>query len=198
MQPGVSGLAAPRERVVTIQASALESITTEVFGSAPNLETGGILLGHAATAADDFHVTVAGDPGPHALHVPRRFLRDSAHAQTLADQAWADHRAVWIGEWHTHPATGSMPSEIDLRSYLQHLKDPELQFTEFLSLILTNTTSGHAMAAWVITGTHLIAGSVRVTGGSRIGEQPDQPPPVRPLRDQRQADKRQDLRQRDE
>lgn len=203
MQSGVNGPAAPRERVVTIQASALETIATEVFGSDPDLETGGILLGHAATSSVDLHVTVAGDPGPQALHEPRRFLRDPAHAQTLADQAWEDHRAVWVGEWHTHPATGPVPSDVDVRSYLQHLKDPELQFPEFLSLIVANASSGPAVVAWVITDTHLIEASLSVTRDSRIGDPPDQPSPVRPLRDRRQPtarrrDERPDRKAHDE
>lgn len=203
MPSGMNCPAAQRGRVVTIQASALETITIEVFGSAPDLETGGILLGHAATSSVDLHVTVAGDPGPQALHEPRRFLRDPAHAQTLADEAWADHRAMWIGEWHTHPVTGPMPSDIDLRSYLQHLKDPELRFPEFLSLIVANASSGPALAAWVITDTHLIEASLSVTGDSRIGDQPGQPSPVRPLRDWRppaqgRRDERADRRVNDE
>lgn len=176
----MSGRAAPRERVVTVQASALETITTEVFGSAPDLETGGILLGHAPGDRADLHVTVAGDPGPNAVHEPRRFLRDPAHAQTLADRAWAEHQAVWIGEWHTHPAAGPMPSDIDLRSYLQHLEDPELQFTEFLSLIVASTDAGPAVAAWIVTSTHLIEASLSVTDVSLTGDQPDQPPPDEP------------------
>ena len=51
----MSRRATPRERVVTVQASALETITTEVFGSAPDLETGGILLGYAASDSADLH-----------------------------------------------------------------------------------------------------------------------------------------------
>ena len=159
----MSSRAAPRERVVTLQASALETITMEIFGSAPDLETGGILLGHAPGDRADLHVTVAGDPGPNAVHEPRRFLRDPAHAQKLADRAWADHQAVWIGEWHTHPAAGPKPSDIDLRSYLQHLEDPELQFTEFLSLIVASTDAGPTVAAWIVTSTYLIEASLSVS-----------------------------------
>ena len=51
----MSRRATPRERVVTVQASALETITTEVFGSAPDLETGGILWRRLGT---DVHATV--------------------------------------------------------------------------------------------------------------------------------------------
>lgn len=146
----------PSTRTVTIETAALDTIRAEVASSSPHLETGGILLGHPATDSAPLHVLVAGEPGPHAVHQPRRFSRDPVHAQALAERAFNDHGAVWIGEWHTHPATGLHPSDLDLFSYLSHLADPELEFMEFLSLIVAGTHGGPSVAAWVVTQTHLI------------------------------------------
>lgn len=146
----------PPVRTVTIEASALDTIRAEVISSSPHLETGGILLGHPATLETNLHITVAGEPGPHAIHEPRRFSRDPVHAQALADRTWAAHGAVWIGEWHTHPKTTLVPSVIDLRSYLTHLDDPDLEFEEFLSLIVAGTDVGPGVAAWIVTHAHLV------------------------------------------
>lgn len=166
----------PEVRTVTIAASAFEAIRTEVRTTRPDLETGGILLGHPATDGAALHVTVAGDPGPHALHEPRRFLRDPVHAQALAQWSWDDHRAVWVGEWHSHPAAGLLPSEIDLQSYLRHLADPELDFEEFLSLIVAGTDAGPAVAAWIINRTELIEAHMTVTGDDHAGEDEKETP----------------------
>lgn len=143
-------------RTVTIEAIALDTIRAEVISSSPHLETGGILLGHPAAAGTELRITIAGEPGPHAVHEPRRFSRDPVHAQAIADRAWAAHGAVWIGEWHTHPEAGLLPSDIDLGSYLTHLVDPDLGFEEFLSLIVAGTDTGPGVAAWIITTSHLI------------------------------------------
>ena len=156
-------------RTVTIEISALETIRAETIRRPDGLETGGILLGRVIKGAAHLHVTVAGDPGPQALHELQRFRRDLAHAQTLADHAWADHQAVWVGEWHTHPKAGPLPSHVDLQSYLGHLTDPELNFDEFLSIIVAGADAELTVAAWIITRTDLIQARLTVTG--------DVPPP---------------------
>ena len=72
-------------RTVTIAAPAFDAIRTEVTNSRADLETGGILLGHAATSSVDLHVTVAGDPGPQALHEPRRLMRALAETASITE-----------------------------------------------------------------------------------------------------------------
>ncbi|MFD9669961.1 Mov34/MPN/PAD-1 family protein [Rhodococcus sp. NPDC059968] len=74
------------------------------------------------------------------------------HAQTLANQAWKAERAQWIGEWHTHPGGQPVPSPFDMISYVRHLEDPELGFTQFLSLIVAFPGTGApTLGAWRIT-----------------------------------------------
>lgn len=162
-------------RTVTIEASALETIRAEVLSGNPHVETGGILLGHSATTAADVHIIVAGAPGPNAVHEPRRFSRDPIYAQALADHSWAAHGAVWIGEWHTHPRAGFLPSDIDLRSYLTHLGDPDLGFEEFLSLIVAGTDAVPRLAAWLITHTYLIEAQLEIA--ARHDDEDDLDPP---------------------
>jgi integrative and conjugative element protein (TIGR02256 family) len=141
-------------RVVTLSSAALSVISTEATASADGLETGGILLGH--DDGSTMHVTVAGDPGPDAVREKRRFLRDLAHAQTLADDAYERDASVWIGEWHTHPDGPPEPSDVDLTTYAKHLADGRLGFDRFLSVIVLPCPEHgweHVSAvAWVVAG----------------------------------------------
>jgi integrative and conjugative element protein (TIGR02256 family) len=153
---------APQLFTVEIHAEALATITEQVRIGGTVLETGGILLGH--NRHDCCAIRVAGEPGPNAVRHRRAFSRDRAHAEGLADAAWADHQATWVGEWHTHPEGLATPSDIDLASYLDHLNDPDLGFAYFISLIIAlqprrqqlaadqpNTASVPAvMTAWVV------------------------------------------------
>lgn len=79
----------------------------------------------------------AGDPGPRAKRESTTFLRDLDHARKLAETAWERSRATWIGEWHTHPKAGPLPSARDLVTYAQLLDNATLSFTVFVSIIVT-------------------------------------------------------------
>ena len=132
--PGQGGEPAPAGLNIEMSAEALATITEQVRVGGTVLETGGILLGH--NHSDGCTILVAGEPGPNAVRHRRAFSRDRAHAEGLANAAWAEHQATWVGEWHTHPEGLATPSEIDLASYLDHLNDPDLGFEYFISLIV--------------------------------------------------------------
>jgi integrative and conjugative element protein (TIGR02256 family) len=137
----------------TVRESAVNVIVQEVSAGNAGMETGGILLGRLASGG--YLVSFAGGPGPDAIHKRDFFLRDLSHAQSLATDAWNADGSQWIGDWHTHPQGPLMPSAADLRSYRQHLKDPELGFTSFLSVVVRSTTQGVALAAWAVTASDL-------------------------------------------
>lgn len=124
----------PELFTIEIHPEALATISEQVRSGGTDLETGGILLGH--NHHDHCTIHVAGAPGPNAVRHARAFSRDRAYAEKLADAAWSEHRAAWVGEWHTHPEGLTTPSEIDLASYLTHLNDPDLGFDYFISLII--------------------------------------------------------------
>lgn len=134
---------------IWIIPEALALIGEEAIRSRDGLETGGILLG-----TDDGQVIVirhAGGPGPKARRESHRFLRDLAHAQQLADRAWKEDQSQWIGDWHTHPSGDLNPSNYDLEAYARHLRDPELSFKRFLTVIVGLTRTGEITAvAWII------------------------------------------------
>jgi integrative and conjugative element protein (TIGR02256 family) len=99
-------------------------------------ETGGILLGRGPDAENVITVERAGDPGSGAERRPDYFLRDLAHACALADAVWQETKAVWVGEWHTHPTGPAAPSARDLVTYAALLADPDLSFGTFVSIIV--------------------------------------------------------------
>jgi integrative and conjugative element protein (TIGR02256 family) len=138
---------------VHIAAAALASIAELAPASADDLETGGILLGYDADELGTALVMEAGDPGPHAERRRDFFRRDLAHAQWLADVAYERSCSRWIGEWHTHPQGALSPSWKDLRTYRRFLRDRELQFAVFVSLIVGPGETGWErprLAAWLI------------------------------------------------
>ncbi|MGW4725412.1 Mov34/MPN/PAD-1 family protein [Streptomyces sp. NPDC004291] len=131
---------------VHLTEEAVRVITDELRTADNSRETGGILLGHHVH--DTVTVRHAGTPGPDAVQTPAYFLRDLAHAQTLADHAYAQDHSVWIGEWHTHPSSRPVPSARDAATYRQLLNDPELAFHSFIAVILGPRAPHWGMAAW--------------------------------------------------
>ncbi|MBT2896092.1 hypothetical protein HET64_05265 [Streptomyces sp. McG3] len=131
---------------VHLTQGALRVITDELRTADRSRETGGILLGHHVHNM----VTVqhAGTPGPEAVQTPTYFLRDLAHAQALADDAYAQDHSVWIGEWHTHPASRPVPSSRDASTYHQLLNNPELAFHSFIAVILGQRGPQWDVTAW--------------------------------------------------
>lgn len=120
--------------IVAITPAALHDLSRHALAGGTEDETGGILLGHDTLGG--CHIIVAGDPGPRAVRTPTSFSRDLAHAERLADTAWHEHRAVWLGEWHTHVHVPPIPSDVDMSSYLRHLDDVDLGFDRFISIII--------------------------------------------------------------
>jgi integrative and conjugative element protein (TIGR02256 family) len=119
-----------------VEDDAIAAIRKLAPESADGRETGGILLGRGPAPDGVIVVEQAGDPGPEAVRRPDFFLRDRGHAQNLADAAWADRQAVWVGDWHTHPMGGPSPSQRDLRTYAGLLAAAELAFEIFVSIIV--------------------------------------------------------------
>lgn len=129
---------------VNIALEAERRIRELARASADSRETGGILLGRGPDANGVIHVEQAGEPGDHAERRPDFFLRDRAHAEALGAEAWERSRAIWVGEWHTHPTGPGTPSTRDLVTYSGLLDDAELAFEALVSVIVVPD----ADAAW--------------------------------------------------
>lgn len=139
--------------LVRLSAAARRAIETEVVRTDANLETGGVLLGHNLEA--EILVSVAGGPGPGAVHQARRFDRDTHYASKLADEAWDRDRSQWIGEWHTHPTSSLMPSQVDLSTYRTHLREGNVGPGAFLSLLVRSRGQNCTMVGWAVTQSSL-------------------------------------------
>jgi integrative and conjugative element protein (TIGR02256 family) len=139
-----------------VQPAAVETITTLAPESADGRETGGILLGRGPLPDGLIVIEQAGDAGPEAIRRPDFFLRDRAYAESLALSAWNDRQAVWVGDWHTHPAGGPHPSHRDLRTYAGLLAAAELEFLVFVSIIVVPDEAGGWRAPqlypWLLNG----------------------------------------------
>jgi integrative and conjugative element protein (TIGR02256 family) len=121
---------------VDIRPEAAARISDLAGASADGVETGGILLGRGPDANGVIVVEDAGDAGPKADRRPDFFLRDLAHAQRLAAEAWERDKAIWVGEWHTHPKGPIQPSPRDLSTYVALMTDTALEFKAFVSIIV--------------------------------------------------------------
>lgn len=141
--------------IIRFSARTLSMILSESRVSKDGLETGGILLGYDYGSEDLIEVTQAGDPGPRAQRARRRFLRDLDHARSLADIAYDTNGSVWLGEWHTHPNEGPLPSPRDLSTYLSLLADESLDFERVTSVIVTSDSptdwKSLSLWPWVVT-----------------------------------------------
>jgi integrative and conjugative element protein (TIGR02256 family) len=153
--------------VVGIRGDALRIIIAEAPASMDGRETGGILLGHDPTADGGIEVTIAGDPGPAANRRSNGFTRDLAHAQRLADEAYAHDGSVWVGEWHTHPMGPPTPSSDDMTTYRNLFARDELDFERIVSFIVTPSPAGGwhqpLLWSWLITPTTVHAAHVIIT-----------------------------------
>lgn len=121
---------------MTIAPEAERRIRELANASADHRETGGILLGRGPDADGVIHVEEAGKPGENAERRPDFFLRDRAHAERLAEEAWERSHSIWVGEWHTHPTGPPVPSTRDLVTYAGLLDDPDLGFEALVSVIV--------------------------------------------------------------
>lgn len=125
------------EAEIQISPGARERIEALAALSADGRETGGILLGRGPDPAGLLTVEIAGEPGPRATRERGFFLRDLPQARRLAATAWAERRAVWVGEWHTHPSGEPRPSNADIATYVRLLAAAELHFSLFAAIIVT-------------------------------------------------------------
>lgn len=157
-----------------IAGAAFANLVDYAAQAADGRETGGILLGHDPGLTARPLVRHVGDAGPNAVRRRSTFVRDQAHAQTLAERQHCVDRSVWIGDWHTHLIALPEPSDRDLTSYRRLLDDPDLSFARFLAVIVLagpdDDWSRPSLHAWSFTGSVLRALPVAVAA------QPDPPP----------------------
>lgn len=137
-----------------ISTRALEVIVRTIREGDDGLETGGALFGPDAGDA----IMHASTPGLGAVHSAAYFSRDRVHTEQEASRVYRLDSSQWIGEWHTHPTEDLMPSELDISTYVRHLRDAELRFHQFLALICS-VSEPLEIASWRV---HIVAEQVRL------------------------------------
>lgn len=80
------------------------------------LETGGVLVGYRVDA--DQIITASIDAGPRAARTRTSFEADHEHQCAELDRVFAASGGVtvYLGDWHTHPFSGTDLSNIDKRT----------------------------------------------------------------------------------
>lgn len=100
-------------------------------------EAGGILLGEVNPAGDVVLVNRASVPGPLDHATRHTFVRNHRWAQGISTYEFlnSNGRIVYIGEWHTHPASTASPSLRDQQMIAQQYAGNVLR-TDFLLLFI--------------------------------------------------------------
>lgn len=122
---------------IWVAQQAISDMVKEADRTWPN-ETGGILLGYVSAPSEVIVVTKVIGPGAQAFHGPSRFVPDALyHEEAIRDHYQDSCRTeVYLGDWHTHPWSGSYLSRTDrhtLRAIAQH---PEARISAPLMAVL--------------------------------------------------------------
>lgn len=82
----------------------------------PKAEAGGVLLGQVDERNHELLVCRASIPSPRDSSTPTTFSRDSSSAQLIIDYEFHNSGGnnTYLGEWHTHPGSTAVPSQIDV------------------------------------------------------------------------------------
>lgn len=122
---------------ISLSSEARELIRREaaLYGE---VETGGILMGPAASAAE-IRVTHASGPGPNAVHTPAHFLRDTEYCARVLREHYDKFGVDYVGEWHSHVDSLKVPSPGDLITLAGIMRDPDYDFQSFVMLLAVKT-----------------------------------------------------------
>lgn len=93
---------------------ALAAMLAEARRTEP-LESGGVLLGWQDPAGSELVVAHALGPGPDAIHRRTKFSPDTdwQRAEIAAAYEASGRRVSYLGDWHSHPGGGELPSRRD-------------------------------------------------------------------------------------
>lgn len=100
-------------------------------------ERGGILMGQVSEDFSTVLVTHLTVPGPHDRSTRTTFYRHGGRAQRLAEREFvaSGGQVVYLGEWHTHPATHARPSVRD-RTMIHEQFEANTLCTPYLLLVV--------------------------------------------------------------
>jgi integrative and conjugative element protein (TIGR02256 family) len=114
----------------------------EQVKSKAGTETGGVLAGYI-DAQKNISILFASGPGPKAVQSPTKFEKDVEFCQKFLDDLYNEYgdKAIYLGEWHSHPNENNKPSNIDLRSLNDIANQKEYLTDQPIMIIFTKTGS---------------------------------------------------------
>ena len=120
VEPAPTAVAADGGYTVLISEAARQAINqaaSDIFGTAPEAETGGELYGERDDASMTVTVDAAFGPPPDSIQEPTKFVRgmDGTVERGRAFERRSPHRrAGYLGDWHAHPHGAPRLSQTDL------------------------------------------------------------------------------------
>lgn len=120
-----------------------------------NCETGGILLGHYSVDQKKAIVTYVSGPTLDSKRFSSKFFRGIIGLQRLMDNAWRKGD-YYIGEWHYHPNSSSLPSNTDISQMIKLSKDKKLKCPEPILLIIGGNEKQRCLSVKVIKNNAVI------------------------------------------
>lgn len=135
---------------VWIAESALDAVHQEARRYAPDLESGGLLLGYWATALEAVITTVT-LPGPLAIRRRNSYVPDGDHDQHSIERLFDESRAAitYLGDWHSHPRSSARLSAKDRQTLRRIAEEPDAVTPRPLMLVITGESHRWAAKAEV-------------------------------------------------
>lgn len=113
----------------------------------PDIETGGILIGHyvGERIAQVLHAT----PPPADSYCSRnRLVRGSRGLEALLARRWGKGQ-YYLGEWHYHPADAETPSFTDAQTILSIALQPNMNCPRPLLLVVSRRDDALRLTGYI-------------------------------------------------
>lgn len=118
--------------------SALEAMVAEARRTEP-LESGGVLLGWRDQTGTELVVAHVLGPGPDATHRRTKFSPDTdwQRKEIAAAYEASGRRVTYLGDWHSHPSGGAVPSRRDEKTARRIARSRSARAPQPVMLILS-------------------------------------------------------------
>ena len=114
------------------------------------LEAGGVLAGYWSTMYSEAVVTHVIDAGPGAEHRTHGMTPDAKYQESELDRIFAETSgdSRYLGDWHSHPGMGAVPSPTDRRTLRRIALHADALAPRPLMLILDDVDAEWGVMGW--------------------------------------------------
>lgn len=114
------------------------------------LEDGGVLAGYWATRYSEAVITHVVHAGPGADHRKTGMTPDSDYQEIELNRIFdvTDGVSYYLGDWHSHPGMGAVPSPMDRRTLRRIALETDAATPQPLMLILDNPDEKWGVIGW--------------------------------------------------